>query len=392
MSVDVSIAVVGLGLVGAAAVRHGSASGASASGDVIGIGPAEPADWAAHGGAFASHYDSGRVTRRLDARREWAILASRAIEQYPVIERAAGVRFHEPAGMVYVRNDPDGIARQRSVAAELGIPIVDGPAPAPYRFPRGWTCLAEPGPAGHIDPRKMIDAQLIAAAANGGTIVREEVAEVEAHPGGHRVRTASGVEVTARSVIIATGSYGNHLTPRPLAVSIRSEAIILCEVSEETAAALTMPSAIWLIDHPELLDVYVVPPVLYPDGRWYLKVGAAWEPAPRLDDDTSRLDWMTGNRADDRLGMMRSVVDEMLPDIDFLSFSMKPCLITDTATGLPFVGMIDNGLVVARGGNGHAAKSADAIGALAVGLATHGEWTDPLLDEADFRPQFTAGR
>ena len=72
-------AVVGLGLVGAAALRQISATGRHC----VGIGPTEPLEWSTHRGVFASHYDSGRITRRLDKRREWALLAARAIDAYP---------------------------------------------------------------------------------------------------------------------------------------------------------------------------------------------------------------------------------------------------------------------------------------------------------------------
>lgn len=383
MRPDVSLVVIGLGLIGSGALRHGAIAGS-----VVGIGPGEPADWSTHGGAFASHYDSGRVTRRLDARREWAVLASRSIENYALIEQQSGIAFHAPVGMAYVRNDPAGIEQQRTVAAQLGIPIEDRPAPEPYRFSDDWTCLLEAAPAGHIDPRKMIEAQHVAAKANGAEIIRSEVRSVTRDGDRFKVVADDGSGLTAERVIIATGSYGSEFTARPLAVSIRSEAVMLCEVDASTAASLEMPSLIWLVDHPELFDVYVVPPVRYPDGRWYLKIGGAWTPGPRLDDDASRLTWMTGNDADSRMGLMRDVVDRLLPDVSFLSFSMSPCLITDTDTGLPFVGIVDDGRVVARGGNGHAAKSADAIGAIAVGLATNGGWTDLELNEAQFRPKF----
>ena len=69
MATSYDTAVVGLGLVGAAALRHLSATGQHC----VGVGPTEPLDWSSHRGVFASHYDSGRITRRLDKRREWAV-------------------------------------------------------------------------------------------------------------------------------------------------------------------------------------------------------------------------------------------------------------------------------------------------------------------------------
>ena len=60
-------------------------------------------------------------------------------------------------------------------------------------------------------------------------------------------------------------------------------------------------------------------------------------------------------------------------------------MITDTPSGLPTVDHLAPGLVVAAGGNGYAAKSADAIGALAASLLLAGEWTDAVLDPAPFR-------
>ncbi len=79
----------------------------------------------------------------------------------------------------------------------------------------------------------------------------------------------------------------------------------------------------------------------------------------------------------------------MLPGVDFESFEMKPCLITDTPSGLPYVDQIADDLYVAVGGNGHAAKSADAIGALAAGLVRGaGEWSDDELDRNQFVARF----
>lgn len=390
------LAVVGLGLIGSGAIRHAALS---FEGPVIGIGPGEPTDWAAHTGPFASHYDSGRITRRLDAKREWAILASRAIEQYPVIEESSGISFHRPAGLLFVRNDETGIANQQAVASELNIPITVEPseqrrASLPQlHFPGGYTTLREPAPAGHIDPRKMTVAQLAAARLAGATVTHDVVTSIEPVDGAFQLVLSEGDEpIVADRVLVTAGAYGNSLlNDVQLAAAVRPEAIVKGEVSEATATSLDIPSFIYLLDNEYFDDVYVVPPTQYPDGRWYVKIGGSRSGAVAINDTEQMAVWMQGsdpnNHADDQIEPMREVLTAVLPDVDFLSWSAKPCLITDTASDLPFVDVIAPGLTVAFGGNGHAAKSSDALGALAATLALEGTWTDPDLEASAFSAQ-----
>ncbi len=75
MSARFRYAVVGCGLMGAAAARHL----ANMTEGVALIGPSEPADKAHHRGVFASHYDEGRITRTIDPDPVWARLARNSI-------------------------------------------------------------------------------------------------------------------------------------------------------------------------------------------------------------------------------------------------------------------------------------------------------------------------
>jgi sarcosine oxidase len=389
------VVVVGLGLIGCAATRHLASAGV----DVVGVGPAEPANWAYHDGPFASHYDSGRITRRLDAREEWAILASRSIDRYAEIEEASQIRFHHPTGLIFVRDDPGGIANQKNVIRDLDLPvsvgIVGGSGGsdlvhAEYQFPTGWTVLSEPGPAGFIDPRLMAQAQIVAAEELGARIRREEVVALDSlDAGGWRIRTTSG-EVEAGRVLLATGPYLQDLHRREMQACVRPESVILGRISNTEAQRLaSLPAAIYLLDHPEIDDVYIVPPVRYPDGGYDIKMGGSNVAASVLTTAAEKHAWMSGESANRQLPVMKDVLTTVLPGVNFEGFEMKPCLITDTPTGLPYVDQIDNDLYVAVGGNGHAAKSADAIGALVAGLVTDsGQWTDPELDRAGFAAQF----
>lgn len=375
----VDVAVIGLGLVGSAALRYLADTGLS----VIGIGPGEPDDPSTHQGPFASHYDSGRVTRRIDAEREWAILASRSIDQYRALEQRSGIPFHTPSGHLFVRQDQAGIDRQRAVAAELDIPITWGTTDelvGNLRFPSGFTTLYEPAPAGHIDPRCLIAAQLRIADAHGASILRRPVHGIKRSKGGF-VISSGPTTVRAQQVLVATGAYGNDLVPEPLAMSVRPEAVILGEVLSPIE---DMPSIIYLLESPPFDDSYFVPPVRYPNGRSYLKMGGSHRGAGMFTTNDEKHAWMSGNQADAQLDQMREIVQSVLPDQDFLSWHMKPCLITDTASGLPYVDEIQDGLFVALGGNGHAAKSSDALGALAASLVTEGSWRDSQLEATVF--------
>lgn len=382
------VAVVGLGLVGSAALRY-LAKGVES---VVCIGPAEPEDWSTHDGPFASHYDSGRITRRLDARYEWAVLASRSIEQYSVLEAASGLTFHHPAGLLFVRRDVEGIGHQQVVIDRLGLPVTVGTTDdlpggfAGFTFPAGWTALYEPAPAGFIDPRAMLRAQLAFAERQGAEIVRTFVRSVRRVVGGFRIECAGADAVKARRVLIAAGAYASFLSPQPLAASVAPEAVVLARVPPAAADHLAgMPSLIYLLDHPEIDDIYVVPPTRYPDGRVYVKMGGSRAGVPRLETSEQMRAWMTGRSAEDQRPAMESILRTLLPEVAFDDFTMKPCLITDTVHGLPFVDEMEPGLFVAAGGNGHAAKSADAIGALAADLVSTGGWNDPDLDPHAFR-------
>lgn len=388
------LAVVGLGLIGSAAVRHGAAQGT-----VIGIGPAEPAIWADYDGPFASHYDSGRITRTIDAKRQWAVLAARAIEQYPVIEQRSGLTFHRDSGVVFVRNDRLGVDRLTTVAEQVGAIITHGPVAdvvsdlTMLNLPSHYTAVREGAPAGAIDPRTMIAAQHRVAESDGAVIVRDTVAAVRPMSEGFEVETVTGRVELARNVVVAAGAYTAELLGINAAAAIRPEIVVKALISADEVQRLAeMPSVLYLLDHPTLDDVYIVPPALYPDGRWYIKIGGSQrDVAPFADRDAMDRS-MRCEPEDERISALRDVLVDVLPDVAFDGWSTSPCLITDTSSGLPFVDRLDNGVTVAFGGNGHAAKSGDAIGALAVDLAIAGRWPEGDLEADDFTIRLGAYR
>ncbi|HVE19432.1 MAG TPA: FAD-dependent oxidoreductase [Ilumatobacteraceae bacterium] len=385
MATSFDTAVVGLGLVGAAALRHLSATGQHC----VGVGPTEPLDWSSHRGVFASHYDSGRITRRLDKRREWAVLAARAIDAYPDIEARSAIPFHHPVGVVMADVDPERLSAVVAVGHALGVDFHTYQPGEPLEddrisVPTGSMVLREPSPGGFIDPRRMLAAQLTICTQHGATVVSEQVTGIEQSGNGWSVHAVDGSSIEADHVVIAAGPHADEIAglPRTPLIDVVAETVVMARLSTEEQLRLAgLPSII--VDGPED-HLYIVPPTEYPDGHVYVKLGATRHDHWVLAADERR-DWMTGTFHAADLDWLHGLLVGALPGLHAEGWSTKPCLIPDTPTKLPYLEIIEPGLVMAVGSNGYAAKSADAIGALAAGLVVNGRWTDPELDEQSFK-------
>jgi sarcosine oxidase len=390
--VTADVAVVGLGLIGSAALAHLASTGAV----TVGIGPDEPPVLADHDGAFASHYDSGRITRHLDPRREWAVLAARSIAGYAALEAASGMAFHRPTGAVMAELDPGRISATVTNAAAMGVPVVvvaDG-APSPFgdrlAFPARSTLLCEPAPAGHVDPRRMLAANLAVARRAGARTVADEVVELVAAGARWRLRTRHGPTVDAEQVLVAAGPHADELLPGSAGaapqLAVRGEAVVLATLdASEQARWDGLPSVLArLSDHPTYDDLYLVPPTRYPDGTVRAKLGATRRTHLDLPTAQDKRAWMRGDDHRAELPELRALLEDLVPGMRATAWSTRPCLITETPSDLPYVDHLAPGLVVAAGGNGYAAKSANAIGRLGADLLASGRWSDPDLEAAAF--------
>jgi sarcosine oxidase len=84
-------------------------------------------------------------------------------------------------------------------------------------------------------------------------------------------------QVRAGAAIVANGAFaaGSQMLLRPVVLRAKSEIYVMAEVDEQQAAELAgMPCIKRTIEHPELADLYVIPPIRYPDGHFYIKAGA----------------------------------------------------------------------------------------------------------------------
>ncbi len=76
-----------------------------------------------------------------------------------------------------------------------------------------------------------------------------------------------------------------------------------------------MPCLNRTIDHPELADLYVLPPIYYPDGRVYLKFGANTMIDHWLADPVAVRAWYDRGNDDGPLPALREALTGLLPDV-----------------------------------------------------------------------------
>lgn len=384
-------AVLGSGLMGAAAARHLQA----ASGNVVLIGQSEPADKRRHDGVFGAHYDSGRIVRILDRDPTWATLAERAIAGFPALESASGVRFFHPAGVLYVgpadTRQSDFLTVLQQTAATLGVPFEPLDAPAlnamtpPVRFPDEMAGVLTRDRAGYLDPRQHILAQQTVFRAGGGTVIDGIVRRIDCDPSGVRI-TYDGGMASVRRVIVATGAFTNriHYPGRRLRLAGERWSVMLLRVDGDLHRQLARMPCTLFKPVPEAGHLYMLPPIRYPDGNDYLKIGSPFRDG--VDDDIQRIvDWFRDPVPEQRRQHMQRLLRSVFPSLPFAEPIFEACCGTQTPTGWPYIEHADDRRIVwLVGCNTYAGKSADELGRLAARLLLDDEWRDPL-DRQRFR-------
>lgn len=376
------IAVIGRGLIGSAAARHLARQGH----DITLIGPDEPADRKAHDGVFASHYDEGRITRGLDPWPFWSTVSRASIARYREIEDESGVPFFTEAGSLMA--GPEGSAlmdRLCAVRDRDGILCEelrdrDLARLFPYfAFPEGTLALYEPRNAGHISPRRLVQAQTRAAQRAGARLVAARALGFDEGADGVRIATEAG-EVTADRVLVAAGGFTNTLFGGALDITVYARTAALLELSpEEAARHRSMPSLIY--QQPDGNDPYMLPPILYPDGKWYLKMGGDMVNVP-LEGEAALRDWFRSDGSAEVGAQLEAAVRARVPGLDILSRRTIPCVTTYVAENIAQFRWMGDRVAVAVAGCGRGAKCSDELGRLGAELVQGNDLPDWAYEAA----------
>lgn len=387
------VAVIGAGMIGSAAARYLAEMDLS----VIAIGPAEPDNPRDHRGVWASHYDQGRITRIVDEDPIWARLAARSIHAYDELQERSGIPFHAAVGgLQLVCGDEIGAQKHRrrlENARRFGAPVtaLDGDAlrrDFPFlHFPADFVGLWEQGQAGYVNPRALVRAQLTALQQAGGTLLRETAVNVREDGNALAVMTDRGKKILTRKVLVAAGSFANShnlMLGRQLSMIVKKRTVTLAEVDEaERARLAAMPTIIMPVQGIDNLpSIYVLPPIQYPDGKWYIKLGGTNLPEQLGVDLADFDDWFHADGSAEEADTLRRALLDLVPGLAACNFVRKACVLAYTAHGYPYIDAVVPGKVYAAvGGCGSAAKSSNEIGRIAALLTAQGAWMYDIAAE-----------
>lgn len=387
--------VVGAGMMGAAAARHLSLW----TDGVALIGPGEPADPQNHSGVFASHYDEARITRTIDPDPVWARFANRSIARYAAIAKESGIDFYTETGCLIVRPKRTGAASYvggvLDAADRLAVrtELLDDRRLADrfprFVFPAGSEGIWEARDAGHINPRRLVEAQTLLAERQGCGLLRETVTSIRDENGVAVVMTAEGGVYSADKVLVAAGGFSINgaLLPRRLDLRVYARTVAFYEVDEDAISTWeNLPSLIWKWSENDD-GIYLLPPVRYPDGRIYLKIGGDPDDV-QLEREADVRAWFKSGGRESTHRHLTEVMRTLMPDLDLSRTSRAACVTSFTPTGYPAISMSDSDrIAVMSGGCGAAAKSSDEIGRLGAELVFHGAIRDAGYS-ADFAARF----
>jgi len=358
------LAVVGRGLVGSAAARHLSKMGH----EVVLVGPDEPKDYVHHNGVFASHYDEGRITRSFDAQEFWRDANRASISRYGEIASESGVDFYHEAGVLHIGpSGSNGVAQVKEVCDQAGIPIeAFHDEELAKRFPflkstAGMQGYFESHNAGYISARRLVRAQTAAAQHFGARIMAEPALEISETSSGIVVRTKSG-NIEADRVLVAAGGYTQSLLGQSLGLTAYQRTVALFRLNPAEAHRLAgMPSmrCIETKDH----DPYLLPPMPYPDGQIWIKIGANRVNVP-LKNAAEINAWFKSGGSIEIADWVQQLMLERIKDLKFEERRVLPCMTTYGETGLPQIGPVSKRVSVVSGCYGKSAKCSDELGRL----------------------------
>ncbi|XP_038070801.1 uncharacterized protein LOC119739799 [Patiria miniata] len=376
------ICIVGAGLWGSSAARHASLPGRK----VCLIGPSEPQEKDRPSrDIFASHYDVSRTVRKYQGSDHIrSLMTMRAYKGLQELERTTGIQLNAAVGHIMYGKDIESITVP--IAKEEGVLLTAEGVRERYPYldtsRYGDTAMLLPVDAGHANPRMIVRAQQEAAALRGCDIIDDVVQSVE-ESGNHthgeplmRVVIEKGRPLLAKKVLLCTGAFTqlkNLLPPSTkLDFGIDGTFTVRLEVGEDDLEKISSMPTMTSFTDPES-NCYMLPPIKYPDGKYYVKLGPGYQDQRRLTSLKEVKDWFLSKPDPKLVEKYRDLLLSIVKGFNPMSVKTDMCVCSRTPTGLPYCDMVSSKVGLAIGGNGFGAMLSDEVGRMAAEMIAGGE-------------------
>ncbi|XP_782961.3 uncharacterized protein LOC577652 [Strongylocentrotus purpuratus] len=397
------VCIIGAGMVGSAAAKW--LCKLQPETKVCLIGPQEPTEEEWQSGKreiFSSHYDEGRLTRELNESLIWSLLARRSIQRYRQIEKESGINFYQEVGCLYADlKNGESLHQTVQNAETIGnvayksLNAAGLKAQFPYlHAEESWQMLFNFKNAGHVSARNLVAAQQKIAASHGCDIINDVVVKVQEKEKSRdsfiNIVCQSGRKVAAKRVLLCTGAFSNSYDLLPRGKQIEFYPI---EVSV-MKAELSQDDALKMADMPVMMSrvpgkqYYILPPIKYPDGKYYIKIGDYNTSITLLRTHQEIAEWFRSqgryeDDTDEAVELLKFIVQDLNP----ISVTTSCCVSSHTPTKLLYCDMITPRLGALMGMSGQGAKSSDEIGRMGAKMIARGAWDYDLPAEL-FRLQY----
>lgn len=128
------------------------------------------------------------------------------------------------------------------------------------------------------------------------------------------------------------------------------------------------------IDNDYKKFIYILPPVKYPNGKYYIKIGHPVA-AEMAKDKKSLQNWFHSEGNKKEISSLKQILASLMPDIKFKNTHSNACVITTSPNGNNYIdAFADKDFYAVLPGESHSAKSSDALGKIMSTFATEGKF------------------
>ena len=359
---------------------------------------------------FGCHYDEGRITRTISEIETEQIFAYRSMPEYIHLERQSGIKIFSEVGFAVMGQNGDSSVGEYVKMADIFCEknsVISEEINEKF-VQQKWNYLVPPANCfgryskkynGHISVRNLVTACQEVFMKSGGDRILSAASEIEKSEDGFKITLSNDEIITTKKIVLACGSFVNFFNLLPnkklLDLQLVGHTVMKFELNEQDSKTLSDFPSMMINPSPDSPSyLYILPPIVYPNGKCYFKLGHSVGPeydseriGKRIETLEDAKQWYCQTDYPKARNHFRSYFSKLFPNINPVSEQLDYCVMALTPSGKQYIDFIEDGILLAAGGNGKSAKFGLEIGRVCAKSILKGEW-DYDLNKEQFRVCF----